>query len=120
MCRCGEQVEKIASQKKDLSVSTVPCAPAIYSVAGEKHGPGIAEGNVSHKTAGHTGIVLDVKVAEDSKGENASDGPKYYITVFHTYNKLGKEGFYYNSDIRTYEHTPNENVTFVDISNYMK
>lgn len=104
----GEQVGKIANAY-GLKVSKKPSAPAIFSVAPDKYGPGIRDGGLSDDKSGHTGIVLNVEKLSDNR---------YRITYFHTYNGLNDNG--YNSTIATKEFDVSDNVTYVYIGDYMK
>ena len=105
-----QKVENIAMLRPDLEISKIPSAPAVYSIAPGKPGPGVA--NLSDSIAGHTGIVLDVKPNPEKPGE-------YILTVFHTYSKL-PEKYGRNSDIKEYKFVPNDGVTFVNVGKYMK
>ena len=105
-----QKVENIALLSPDLEISNIPSAPAVYSIAPDKPGPGVS--NRSHAVAGHTGIVLDVKPNPQKIGE-------YILTVFHTYTDLPKK-YGRNCDIKEYELKPNDGVTFVNIGKYMK
>ena len=104
-----QKVENIAALRPDLEISAIPSAPSVYSIAPGKPGPGVR--NLSHRTAGHTGIVLDVKPHPEIEGT-------YIIKIFHTYTDLLKKGV--NCAIKDYEFTPHEGVTFVNISDYLK
>lgn len=104
-----QKVKNIAALRPDLEISAIPSAPSVYSIAPGKPGPGV--GNLSHRTAGHTGIVLDVKPHPEIEGT-------YIIKIFHTYTDLLEKGV--NCAIKEYNFTPHEGVTFVNISNYLK
>ena len=61
---------------------------------------------------GHTGVILDVKrhyISEDPKKD------KYTITYFHAWN--GCNGY---SSINTKDFYPSDDVTYLDLSNYIK
>lgn len=84
-------------------------APAIFSVAPDKYGPGIRDGGLSDDESGHTGVVLNVEKISDKR---------YRITYFHTYNSLKEKK--YNSAITTKEFDVSDDVTYVNIKKYMK
>ncbi len=105
-----QKVEKIADLKPDLEISEIPSAPAVYSIAPGRRGPGVA--NFSDSKAGHTGIVLDAQPNPNKEGE-------YILTVFHTYSSLPERYGKY-CDIKKYPFVPNDGVTFVNIGNYVK
>ena len=104
-----QKVERIAALRPDLEISNIPSAPAVYSIAPGKPGPGVS--NLSDANAGHTGIVLDVKPHPQKEGY-------YIIRIFHTYSSLLNDGV--NCAIKEYEFAPNDGVTFVNISKYLK
>ena len=98
------------NMNKDLRSTIIPCAPAVYSVAAGKPGPGLNSN--SHSDYGHTGVIIDVK------RKYYSDDPykdKYDVTYFHAWD--GCAGF---SQINTKEFSPSEDVTYLDLSKYMK
>lgn len=103
------QVENLAKQASDLTISTIPSAPAVYSIAPSSYGPGV--GIRSDKDYGHTGIVLECR--EISKNE-------YRIKYFHTYIGVKKEGAIFDSDINEKTFSVSDNVTYLDLSNYMR
>jgi hypothetical protein len=103
-----QKVGNIASLRSDLEVTTIPSAPAVYSIAPGRRGPGVA--NFSDSYAGHTGIVLNAQPNPDKDGE-------YILTVFHAYSSLPEKYGKY-CDIKKYYFTPNDGVTFVNIGNY--
>ncbi len=98
------------NKEKGLQATNIPCAPAVYSVAAGKPGPGLK--NNSHSEYGHTGIIIDVK-----RKYYSADPYKdaYVITYFHAWN--GCSGY---SSINTKTYYPSEDVTYLDLSKYMK
>ena len=100
-----------ANKIEGFADKTIPCAPAIYSIAANKLGPGLS--NINSVTEyGHTGVILDVKrhyISDDPKKD------KYTITYFHAWN--GCNGY---SSINTKDFYPSDDVTYLDLSNYMK
>ncbi len=103
-----------ANKDKELSLSHIPSAPAVYSVAPNCEGPGLS--NLSHETYGHTGIVLDVRVVSKPEGSTNPMEYTYAITYFHTYTN--KKGI--NCDINTKNFIPSESVTYLNIGEYIK
>ena len=108
-----DQVDNLikANKIENHADKTIPCAPAIYSIAANKLGPGLMSMNSVTKY-GHTGVILDVKrhyISEDPKKD------KYTITYFHAWN--GCKGY---SSINTKDFYPSDDVTYLDLSNYMK
>ena len=106
-----EQVKNTfdANSDKDLQISTIPSAPAIYSVAPYSAGPGISEARATKW--GHTGIVLDCQKVPGKEDT-------YKITYFHTGSSF--KGQPYNCAITTKEFKVSDAVTYVNIGNYMK
>lgn len=101
------QVSNLA-QENSLHYTTIPCAPAIFSVDGSKSGPGTS--GLNDDNCGHTGVILSCELTD--KGE-------YRLTYFHAYNGLLKDGK--TSAITTKTFTPEQlkNTTFLDLKNYM-
>lgn len=95
---------------KDLRSTIIPCAPAVYSVAAGKPGPELNSN--SHSEYGHTGVIIDVKRKYYS---NDPYKDKYDVTYFHAWD--GCAGF---SQINAKEFSPSEDVTYLDLSKYMK
>ena len=102
-----EQVDNLASEN-GLEKSTVPCAPAVYSVAGGSAGPGTSGRNDGG--CGHTGIILSCKLTNEGK---------YKLTYFHTYSGLLDDGK--TSVITTKDFFPEDlkNTTFLDLGYFM-
>ena len=103
------QVENLAKQASDLTISTIPSAPAVYSIAPSSYGPGVRE--LSSENYGHTGIVLECRKISESE---------YRIKYFHTYIGVKKEGAIFDSDINEKTFSVSEKVTYLDLSNYMR
>ena len=91
-----------------LCAGNFPCAPAIYSVAGGKSGPGTS--GMNDGNCGHTGVILSCELTETGN---------YTLTYFHTYSGLLKEGK--TSAITTKTFTPEQlkNTIFLDLKNHM-
>ena len=103
------QVENLAKQASDLTISTIPSAPAVYSIAPSSYGPGVRE--ISSENYGHTAIVLECRKISESE---------YRIKYFHTYIGVKKEGAIFDSDINEKTFSVSDNVTYLDLSNYMR
>ena len=103
------QVENLAKQASDLTISTIPSAPAVYSIAPSSYGPGVRE--LSSENYGHTGIVLECRKISESE---------YRIKYFHTNIGVKKEGAIFDSDINEKTFSVSEKVTYLDLSNYMR
>ena len=98
-----------ANSDKNLQISNIPSAPAIYSVAPYSAGPGISEERATKW--GHTGIILDCQKVSGKEDT-------YNITYFHTGSSF--KGKPFNCAITTKEVKVNDAVTYVNIGNYMK
>lgn len=105
----GKDIAGNIAKEYGLEVTTIPTAPAIFSVKEGTYGPGIRTGGVSHSTAGHTGIALAVKDLGDDL---------YEITYIDTYNALKSNE--YNSNINTKTFKKGDNVTYVSLEGYLK
>ena len=104
----GKEIVHNIADKHNLEESTIPTAPAIYSVAGGSSGPGTSGRNDGG--CGHTGVILSCKLA---------DTGNYELTYFHTYNSMLENGV--TSEIETRTFTPEQlkNTTFLDLKNHM-
>ena len=101
----GKDVVNNLAEKYGGSTSNIPSFPAVYSVGGFYK----ALGTTGSSGYGHTGIVLDVKRIDDTT---------YSVTFIHTYNRLAEKA--YNSEYKTDTLVVNENVSFFDLSSYIK
>ena len=111
-----DKVNRIAALRSDLHTSTIPTAPSVFSVAPNKPGPGIR--NLSDPKAGHTGVVLDVKIVNIPQGSTDPTEYTYEITFIHTYSGCSNNG--YNSSVGTKRLIPNQDITYVNIGTYIK
>lgn len=91
-----------------LDVTTTPCAPAVFSVAGRSAGPGTT--GTKDGGYGHTGVILSCELTETGD---------YKLTYFHTYRSLLNDGK--TSDIQEKVFTPEQlkNTTFLDLKDHM-
>ncbi len=105
----GKDIVQNIANKHNLEVSTIPTAPAIYSVAGRSAGPGTSGRNDGG--CGHTGVILSCKLTETGD---------YELTYFHSYNSLLKDGVTSQITKRTFTPEQLKNTTFFDLKKYMK
>ena len=98
-----------ANTDKNLQISNIPSAPAIYSVAPYSAGPGISKERATQW--GHTGIIIDCQKVSGKEDT-------YKLTYFHTGSSF--KGKPYNCAITTNEFKVSDAVTYVNIGNYMK
>ena len=90
-------------------IKTTPCAPSIFSVKGGTYGPGIKEGSVSDAEAGHTGVVVACEYIGNGK---------YSITYIDTYNGYDNGGYKANLKTKTFDES--DNVTYLNLSKFLK